>query len=47
MDALLSIRPKYVDRIISGEKKYEFRKKYFKQQFLECTYTRRVRKKKL
>lgn len=27
MDALISIHPKYVDRIVSGEKKYEFRKK--------------------
>lgn len=26
MDVLLSIKPKYADKIISGEKKYEFRK---------------------
>ena len=29
MKALLSIKPKYVNRILSGEKKYEFRKKIF------------------
>jgi predicted transcriptional regulator len=29
MDALLSIKPKYVKTIISGEKKFEFRKKIF------------------
>ncbi|ASG06514.1 MULTISPECIES: hypothetical protein [Vibrio] len=31
MKALLSIKPKYVDEIISGKKKYEFRKKTFKR----------------
>ena len=31
MDVLISIRPEYVDRIISGEKTYEFRKKIFKE----------------
>ncbi|EGR3506369.1 hypothetical protein DC852_24550, partial [Vibrio parahaemolyticus] len=31
MKALLSIKPKYVDEIISGKKKYEFRKKIFKR----------------
>lgn len=30
-DALISIRPKYVKRIVSGEKKYEFRKSIFKR----------------
>ena len=32
MNVLLSIRPAYVDRIISGEKKYEFRKTEFKNR---------------
>ena len=31
MEALISIRPEHVERILSGEKKYEFRKKIFKQ----------------
>jgi len=30
MKAILSIKPKYADKIISGEKKYELRKKPFK-----------------
>ncbi|SEJ95963.1 Predicted transcriptional regulator, contains an HTH and PUA-like domains [Propionispira arboris] len=29
MDVLLSIKPKYVEQILSGRKKYEFRKKIF------------------
>ena len=32
MKAILSIRPEYVDRILSGEKKYEFRKRIFKRE---------------
>lgn len=32
MKALLSIKPKYVEKIFSGEKKYEFRKILFKKQ---------------
>ena len=31
MDALISIRPEYIARIMNGEKKYEFRKSIFKQ----------------
>ena len=31
VDVLISIRPEYVARIINGEKKYEFRKRIFKQ----------------
>lgn len=30
MHVLLSIRPKYVERIVSGSKKYEFRRTIFK-----------------
>ncbi|MBU4607575.1 MAG: ASCH domain-containing protein [Methanobacterium sp.] len=32
MKALLSIKPQYVDEIIKGKKKYEFRKKVFKKE---------------
>lgn len=32
MKAILSIKPEYVDRILSGEKKYEFRKRIFKRE---------------
>lgn len=32
MKAILSIKPEFVEKIISGEKKYEFRKKMFKQE---------------
>lgn len=32
VDALISIRPEYVVHIINGKKKYEFRKRIFKQQ---------------
>ena len=31
MDALISIRPEFVCRIISGDKRYEYRKKIFKR----------------
>lgn len=31
MNVLLSIKPKYVQTIINGKKKYEFRKKVFKR----------------
>lgn len=31
VDALISIRPEYVARIINGEKRYEYRKRTFKQ----------------
>lgn len=32
MKVLLSIKPQYVEKIISGEKQYEFRKKKFKRK---------------
>jgi predicted transcriptional regulator len=32
MKVLLSIKPKYVDEIVKGNKKYEFRKKVFKNK---------------
>ncbi|WP_407282849.1 hypothetical protein V7O61_02475 [Methanolobus sp. WCC1] len=32
MNVLLSIKPNFVDKIISGEKKYEFRKTEFKKR---------------
>ncbi|KLE06646.1 ASCH domain-containing protein [Aliarcobacter butzleri] len=31
MTILMSVKPKYVSKIISGEKKFEFRKKIFKK----------------
>jgi predicted transcriptional regulator len=35
MNALLSIKPKYIDEIIAGRKKYEFRKTAFKKEVKE------------
>ena len=35
MKILLSIKPQYVEKIISGEKKYEFRKKEFKRKNID------------
>lgn len=32
MKAMLSIKPEYVDRILSGEKTYEFRRRIFKRR---------------
>ena len=32
MKAILSIKPEYVNRILSGEKTYEFRRRIFKRQ---------------
>jgi type I restriction enzyme S subunit len=32
MKVLLSIKPQYVDEIVKGNKKYEFRKKIFKKK---------------
>jgi predicted transcriptional regulator len=37
MNVLLSIKPKYVDEIINGNKKYEFRKSIFKND-VRCAY---------
>lgn len=31
MNVILSIKPKYVEKILSGEKRYEFRKRIFKK----------------
>lgn len=38
MDVLLSIKPKYVDKIITGEKKYEFRKTRLNKEKIENVY---------
>jgi type I restriction enzyme S subunit len=38
MDVILSIKPKYVDAILSGEKKYEFRKTIFKNKNVDHVY---------
>ncbi|WP_334328014.1 ASCH domain-containing protein [Gilliamella apicola] len=35
MKVLLSIKPEFVEKILSGEKKYEFRKKLFKRQSIK------------
>ena len=41
MNVLLSIKPKYVDLILNGEKKYEFRRKIFRNEtnkvYVYCT----------
>ncbi|BBB90831.1 MAG TPA: hypothetical protein PKA28_19505 [Methylomusa anaerophila] len=38
MSVLLSIRPQYVDEILNGNKKYEFRKSQFKNTDVERVY---------
>jgi len=38
MDVILSIKPKYVDAILRGEKKYEFRKNIFKNKNIDNVY---------
>ncbi len=38
MDVLLSIKPKYVQSIIEGEKRYEFRKTIFKNRGIDLIY---------
>jgi predicted transcriptional regulator len=38
MDVLLSIKPKYVKSIIGGEKRYEFRKRNFKNREINRIY---------
>ena len=38
MDVLLSIKPKYVDAILKGEKEYEFRKTIFKDRNIQNAY---------
>ena len=38
MNVLLSIKPKYVDQIAKGSKKYEFRKSLFKRKDINAVY---------
>lgn len=38
MNVLLSIKPKYANTILNGEKKYEFRKVIFKKKNVERVY---------
>ncbi len=38
MDVLLSIKPRYVEAIIDGRKKYEFRKNKFSKKDINCAY---------
>ncbi len=38
MNVLLSIRPKYVEAIIKGDKRYEFRKTIFRDKSIERVY---------
>lgn len=38
MSILLSIKPKYVDSIMSGEKRYEFRKTIFRNKNIRRAY---------
>ena len=38
MDVLLSIKPKYAETILSGDKRYEFRKTLFKRRGIRRIY---------
>jgi predicted transcriptional regulator len=38
MNVLLSVKPKYANEIISGRKKYEFRKSIFKREDIKKMY---------
>src|SRR4030043_1204962 len=38
MDVLLSIKPKYVKSIVEGKKRYEFRKRIFKNRGINLIY---------
>ena len=38
MNLILSIKPEYVKAILSGEKKYEFRRRIFKRPDIEKIY---------
>ena len=38
MNVLLSIKPKFVESILNGEKRYEFRKVIFKKKSVEKVY---------
>ena len=46
MKVLLSIKPEYVDKIFSGEKRYEYRKSMFKNKNIDkCDTCRKTCKK--
>jgi len=38
MNVLLSVKPKYAEKIVEGKKKYEFRRAIFKRQDVEKVY---------
>ncbi len=38
MDVLLSIKPRFVEAIMDGRKKYEFRKNKFSKKDINCIY---------
>ncbi|OPY50579.1 MAG: 50S ribosomal protein L22/unknown domain fusion protein [Methanosaeta sp. PtaU1.Bin112] len=38
MDVLLSIKPKYIESIINGQKRYEFRKTIFRRNYINNAY---------
>ncbi len=38
MNVLLSVKPKYAEKILDGKKKYEFRRSIFKRQNIEKVY---------
>jgi type I restriction enzyme S subunit len=38
MDVILSIKPKYVQSIIEGDKRYEFRKAIFKNRTIDRVF---------
>lgn len=38
MNVLLSVKPKYAEKIVEGKKKYEFRRAIFKKQNIEKVY---------
>ncbi len=38
MDVLLSIKPKYIEFLINGQKKYEFRKTIFRRNYINTVY---------
>ena len=38
MNVLLSVKPKYAEKIVEGKKKYEFRRAIFQKQNIEKVY---------
>ncbi len=38
MNVLLSVKPKYAEKIVEGTKKYEFRRSIFKRNDIEKVY---------